>query len=40
MGGELLFFKGNVLGLALPTVSVGLLLMRPTISLPDLGFRG
>jgi hypothetical protein len=39
-GAELLFFKGKELGLALPVVGVGPLLMRNTISLPDLGFRG
>jgi hypothetical protein len=38
VGVELLFFKGKEQGLALPIVGVGLLLMRPTISLPDLGF--
>jgi hypothetical protein len=35
MGAELLFFKGKKMGLALPAVGVGPLLMRPTISLLD-----
>jgi hypothetical protein len=39
-GVELLFLKGKELGLALLVVGVGPLLMQPTISLPDLRFRG
>jgi hypothetical protein len=37
MGAEQLFFKGKELGLTLPAVGVGPLLMRPIISLPDSG---
>jgi hypothetical protein len=35
MGVDLLFLKGKELGLTLPADGVGLLLMRPTISIPD-----